>query len=204
MIRKKIYIAALLLCCILMSSCERFRLPDERGLEEFSVSDSECNMNLFLLPDSGLKNSEKNADGSFINMFDYEEGNYYRHNDGGNIFSNNSGERTLVYLKYSDEIYLEAKEYAIDNLILSEESICEQNGYIFFINKLATAKDPTERLSGDQFPYYFLSFSYNDEKQTLVFFGIMVGKDLHNQIAEEATDWPAFLEKYYGEWYSFS
>ena len=61
-------------------------------------------------------------------------------------------------------------------------------------------------LNSENYPYNFLSFSYNDSLNTLVFFGMYVGHgdSLRAEIDAVADDWPAFLEKYYGEWYSFS
>ena len=188
---KKIVLLMLLVCCLTMSSCANFYYPDERGLESFSPNQSEFDLCHRLIPDQ------------FIDKFDYIDGNYYNAVDS-TFFTVGYREKTLVYLQYAEQNYYDAKLYAIQDLILSEEPIEEYNGYTFFLNKSLLKEFDSHHLDGSNYPHKFIMFAYNDEKMTLVFFGFYVSMELYNEVDAVADDWPAFLEKYYGEWYSFS
>lgn len=200
----------LLLCCIMMSSCQSKdtnELKGERGIENYSEHNqgSSNDITCFLLPDEMFFTSKKEPDGAFLNKFAYREGNFFWLTTGS-VLNNTEMDRSLIFLKYEENVYWEAKAYAFDNLILSEEPICEENGYKHFLNKTPSIlrDDSLHHLSGKNFPHDFLTFSYNDEQMILVFLGFSVCSKHYGEVESVADDWPAFLEKYYGEWYSFS
>jgi hypothetical protein len=162
------------------------------GLENFSATTVGSGTRSNIIPEN------------FIENYDYEDGNYY-FSEQGYIDQKKHIEKTLIYIQYDSETYLEAKAHSLENLILAEESIGEYNGYQFFINK-TSVKSGLTYLDGKHFPKKFLSFAYNDEANTLVFIGFyVVYPEVEADVAELVADnWGAFLEKYYGEWYSFS
>jgi hypothetical protein len=187
---KKVVLIILLVALILLSSCAPRTFNPEKGLENFDKNDSEFSLCQYIMPDG------------FIEKYDYKDGNYYSI-ETGSIYNGTTVDRAFIYIQYDAEIYDDAKICAIENLSLSNEAIHEYNGYYFFLNH-SSSVDDIDYLDGRNFPYKFLSFAYNDSTNTLVFFGLYISSELKNQTIEEAEDWPAFLEKYYGEWYSFS
>ena len=205
-IKKLISIAIIFSCFFTLQSCNGNLLGvdnnREVGLENFDVNASDFEVTYYVLPDLEFMVNDDEPDGSFIKEFDYVEGNYWRRVYGG-ILAPDYQEYLLVYIKYDAENYIDAKTYAIENSIFSEEQIFEYNGYVFYFNDTPTKKD--HFLNSNNYPYSFLVFSYNDDLNTLVFFGMYAsGKSVKSEIDIVSNDWPAFLEKYYGEWYSFS
>ena len=185
---KKTCFFVILLCLCLTSSCNSKSEYVERGLENFGPNDSECGLCSYLIPEN------------LIQQYAYVDGNYY--NEWGTYRIIGGWEKVLVYIQYDINTYSEAKKYVMDNLFLSESHVAEYNDYYFFINETPSKTDPN--LSPEKFPYDFLRFAYNDNNNTLVFIGFCVSMELYEEVDAVADDWPAFLEKYYGEWYSFS
>ena len=173
----------LLLCCMLLSSCAKSFRNFQSGLENFHPANSEVGVCDCLIPSE------------MISSFQYLNGNYYKEETASGFYRNIC-ERALVYFEYDDTTYNDAKSYATENLILNENVFTEYNGYVFFINE--TYQHDTG------YPRKFKVYGYNDEKNTLVFLGFYVSVELYEEVDELSADWPAFLEKYYGEWYSFS
>ena len=189
---KRIALIILSLIFVLLSSCKPRTFNPEKGLENFSVNDSESSLCCCIMPEN------------FIDNYDYEDGDYY-FSSLGFIYKENYIDRVLIYLKYDNKTYLDAKADSTEKLILSDEQIGECNGYKFFLNE-SPSICACDFLDGKYFPQKFLSFGYNDENNTLVFIGFyVVYPEVEADVAElVADDWPAFLEKYYGEWYFFS
>ena len=173
----------LLLCCMLLSSCAKSFRNFQSGLENFHPANSDHGLCNGLMPDD------------FIDSFEYLDGNYYKEYNSSGLFRNVC-ERSLVYFEYDDTVYNDAKSYVTENLILGETTFATHGGYSFFINKT--------REYDTGYPRNFNMYGYNDEKNTLVFLGFYVSVELYEEVDELSADWPAFLEKYYGEWYSFS
>ena len=177
----------LIFSCLLFSSCKLdwlnsdFSNSEKRSLDEFDPSISELSTCSHLIPEG------------FIEKFSYMNGCFFYKYDGGILF--NICDRSFIYIEYDDETYLDAKNYVMENLNLSNDITAEYNEYYFYINENDVC---------DRYPYWFSQFAYNDEKNVLVFFGFYVSVELEDEVDEVADDWPAFLEKYYGEWYSFS
>ena len=193
-------------CFLTLQSCNSNMMgvnnSKEIGLEDFNADKSDFEVTYYVLPDHEFMVNGEDPDGNFIKEFDYVKGNYWRRVYGG-ILASNYQENLLIYMQYDVDTYIGAKTYAIENLILSEEPIYEYNGYVFYFNDTATKNK--HFLNSNNHPYSFLAFSYNDDLNMLVFFGMYAsGKSVESEIDAVADDWPAFLEKYYGEWYSFS
>ena len=107
-------------------------------------------------------------------------------------------ERVLVYIKYDDDTYENAKKYAMENLILSDAPVEEYNGYVFYDN---FTNDGNEF----KFPYMFNRLAYNDSNNTLIFLGLYcVHYDDDYLFRLYEYEWADLLEVMYEEWYSFS
>ena len=128
-----------------------------------------------------------------IEAYPYLEGNYYFYTSDSSV---NCCEKSLMYLRYNDENYALAKQYAFENLSLSKEIEKEHNGYQFHHNFSSGDTDPNS--------YHFIYFACNDANNTLLFIGFYVTVELYDEVDAYANDWGAFLENYYGEFYDFS
>ena len=182
---KKVFLMIMLTA--LLCSCS-YHYTD-RGLENFSVNDSSVGLCRGLLPDD------------FMDEFSYANGDYFYSANEESAISF-CEEKVLIYLQYDNIVYQNAKKHAMDNLMLSE-SVAIYNGY-FFYNNDTPASLGNDHLDSKNYPYEFVRFAYNDNNNTLIFMGFSVTADLQSEVDEVADDWGAFLEKYYGEWYSFS
>ena len=178
---KKVIAIILIICftCLFLSSCGSNYVI--QGLENFSVNTSSVGLCDGLIPDN------------FIEMFTYKDGNYFL-----SMSEKMPGfevcERAFMYLQYDDDVYLMAKQYAMENLALSDDMAVQHNDYIFYDNDVDSNK----------FPYSFKRFAYNDSNNTLIFIGFDVSMELYSDVDEAIGDWGGFLEKYYGEFYTFS
>ena len=175
---KKIIIF-ILFVCLFFNSCGYHH--EVQGLENFDVNESDVELCQGLIPDN------------FIETFTYKDGNYF--------FSTSEKapafvvcERVFLYLQYDDDIYLKAKQYAMEELALSDDMVVQYNNYMFYDNNV----------NSNRFPYRFKRFAYNDSNNTLIFIGFDVSVELYSEVDEAINDWGIFLEKYYGEFYTFS
>ena len=175
--KKFCFTILIIMLCILLCSCTPF---EKHGINNYHPANSDVEITIFL------------PEGDFLNMFEYVEGDYrfYRYEK---IAFAVEIERAFMYLKYDDEVYPLAKQYVLENNYLSENSVDEYKGYIFY-----------DRNYGERYfkPSEFRRFAYNDSNNTLLFIGFYEGADYAN--VSDFPDWGAFLEEYYGEWYDFS
>lgn len=179
---KKLLSFLLIVICILtfFTSCGYSNYIE--GIENFSTLDSDVSLCGELIPTD------------FIEKFEYTDGNYH--------FSTSEKyplmyacDRAIIYFQYDPENYPEAKEYALVELKVGENEFAEHNGYHFHMNE--------SKFDATRFPHMFNCVAYNDANCTLVFIGFGVSVELHEEADIAITDWGAFLEKYFGEFYSF-
>ena len=175
-----------LVACLLLTACTKcgrqhtYRVD---GIENFSTADSSMSLCRKLIPEG------------FIDEFDYIEADYhYRLTEKSMGYK--SCETIIMYFEYSDEVYEKAKSYVWENMLLSNKVVASYKNYHFWDNY-------TNGTGGHDFPYRFSRVAYNDERKTLVFIAFDVSVELFSEAALAEEDYGAFLEKYYGEWYSF-
>ena len=179
--KKVIFIVLLVLVfCISFNSCCCPNTYQISGLKNFHPHNSEFGTSDKIIPEN------------FIDKYNYIHGDYHYIEEGMSIFEH-TVDRSIIYLSYNDAVYLDAKQYAMDNLDLSENVVEEYNGYIFYDNY---ADDFS-------YPHNFKRFAYNDDNNTLIFIGCYISLDLNEEVNEIADNWGTFLDKYYGEYYSF-
>ena len=179
---KRGFLIVIIMCSFLVS-CFKSNPMERDDLSRFSPTMSEYGVTQSIIPED------------FLDKFAYVDG-YCCHFCYCKSFEYSISDRALVYIKYDDDIYSEAKSYVFENLELSGEAVETYNGYIFYNNY-------SGRWSID-YPYKFLRFAYNDSKNALIFIGCYTSNDFDKNIELTASDWGAFLEEYYGDWYDFS
>ena len=190
--KKRVLIFSLIIIFMfVLTACTDLELS---GLENYNINNSETSLSQKLLP------HEK-----FIDMFDYEDGDYFYQDTGLEIFPVHSLERELLYLTYDESKYENAKNSAINNMLFSKENTFSYNGYEFVENiTYADENGETDEFGENKyFPYRFNMFAFNDEKRTLVFLSFYI----HNPTDEEKQilrfeNIEVFLKRYY-PFYSF-
>jgi hypothetical protein len=101
----------------------------------------------------------------------------------------------IEYLKYTEEIYPEAKEYMLTNTDYTEEVHYTYNGYEFYENLTRPReKGDLDENGMNTWGLEVCHFiCYNDSNQTLVFTALYQSSDK----TCEQEDWGAFLKKYF-------
>ena len=173
---------------------------DWDGLETFSPQTCSVGYCYHLFP-ADERNKQEGE--SFLNTFAYTEGNFAALTEELPLWEPTLC-REIAYLTYSPGVYEEAKQYALDNFVLSEENRFSYNGYVFIENiTYASTRHnaEVERLNyldengeNKKFPQKFNMFAYNDEKKTLVFLGFYYSDEVAPLTNENIGD---FLKEYY-------
>ena len=175
---KKILIFCLAIIVLAMScSCAPIEI---HGINNFNINDSSTGLNVKLLPND-----------NFLSDYKYIEGNYYFFDKEDWVWG---FEKTIVYLSYSSEEYVAAKEYCLNNLDLSKTNEYKYAGYIFIENI---------SMFTDTYPKQFNMFGFNDVECTLMFLGYFNGNPNDKTIQLAHTDWGTFLEMNFSEYYTF-
>ena len=100
---------------------------------------------------------------------------------------------------------MQAKQYCLNNMDLSETNIKELNGYVFLENlELAKQKNYLQNGVNTKFPHHFTMFVYNDTKQTLLFMGFYCCADMHEKANLATEEWDVFLNFFYNDFYCFA
>ena len=178
----------LLLCaCITISFCSCSDTVELHGLDEFSPANSSIDLCWRLLPSS-----------SFVDDFDYLDGDYeyrYYQKFGGDWYSK---EHALMYLIYDESNYLLAKEYMLENIALSSINVFSYNGYQFYENLNSHKLGAYYYRENEDFPYWFNMIAYNDESHTLMFLGFRVDnpKEADTEVLESG-DMALILRTYF-------
>lgn len=137
----------------------------------------------------------------FLSTFTYESGNFFYY-DRYDIFMKDPLERSLLYLNYDEETYLQAKEYALQN-IFSKEKVTRQYNDFVFVDNYNGEKDA--EYASEQFTteisHWFTSVGYNDQNCCLIFLGFYGSSEEMKVV--NGLSWGEFLEHYFSEYYDF-
>lgn len=164
---------------------------------------------LYLWNPSQAENSvEPESKREFFAAYPYSDGNY--HGDYYNTRKSGSF-RDFVWLNYDDPAVYEAAKQSHVETRLSDLSLYgEHEAYGFrFYTLDHTAKpvgfvDNWRKHVSSGFPGYFDAFGYNDETRTLIFLSFYGGgKREEKYVALGDSDYPAFLDHYYGAWFDW-
>ncbi len=131
---------------------------------------------------------------TFISDYVYTDGGYHYYEDSR--FWLTKPEKSFLWLRYSEDVYLEAKAFMLEKIPNDDEDhIYPYGDYVFYLN------------FDMDFPLWFTMACYNDTNCTLMFIGFYIfesqdeGKE-HKW--ERISDWENFIDTYYGEYYDFS
>ena len=132
----------------------------------------------------------------FIDSFSYEDGYFCHHiykrlKNGFIEFS----DRILLYARYPEEAYDQAKESVFKNLNVTTDAVAEYNGYVFYDNNSVSS-------FLNDYPYAFIRFAYHDGKNTLIFLGYYTEKGFDDSLQTKSFE--KILTEYFGDWYDFS
>ena len=130
---------------------------------------------------------------NFLESYEYEDGDFFYECDKN--FSSKMIDRALLYLIYNDTEYALAKECVLSQLSLRDTGEV-LNEYVFFENIRFT----DEWFIDHVYPYDYNMVAFNDNSNTIVFFG------LYSDIARDNPDdsIASHVIKYYGDWYNFN
>lgn len=171
-------------------SCDK---PFERiGIENYHKANSNSSLSLELLPSD-----------DFLEIFDYIDGDYYYICRETPISLGD--EQEIMYLIYEEENYKLAKEYALQNLLLSKDNRYFYNGYEFIENTCRKREGMNTDIVNDEYPNLFNMLAFNDEKNTMIFMGFNMPKKLVTPEIEQLLtfeDMDAFLREYFS-FYNF-
>ena len=149
----------------------------------------------------------------FFTAYPYEDGNYHDA-EYSSWFEKNRTARTFVWLTYSDpDVYAGAKTSHMETHIADPDLFKRIEAYGFTFYVYDTFKEYEHKRIGKPsftgnyvslFPEQFSAFGYNDEAGTLVFLRFWgYGKKESPYIERGNTDFGAFLDHYFGEWFDW-
>ena len=111
-------------------------------------------------------------------------------------FENIKSDHVILYLKYDENNYFEAKEFTLESIPQNEEEVYYYDDYVFYLNK---------RPWGTDGAYNFTMACYNDVNHTLIFIGYDDGNPslTEEEIENIGSNWKEFIDKNYGKYYDF-
>lgn len=137
----------------------------------------------------------------FLEKYTYIDGDFHYY---GGTFETS---KALLYLKFDEETYLEAKEDILSYAVCSDFSF-SYNGFVFYQNVFLD-KDSADRenikLEIENWGNWFSMIAYSDEKNTIVSIGYNSSSkdDIHGENIQNNDDFAKFIERYYLEFYNF-
>jgi hypothetical protein len=140
---------------------------------------------------------------NMLSEYSYLNGDYYYHIDP-RLHIQESPAVSILYLKYSDEVYSEAKEYMLENTDYTEEIHYTYNGYEFYENlTMPKAFGHLDQYGNNKYSYnWFNMISYNDQNNTLVFLGFCHYRKNYLKEMVQTQGWGAVLKEYFS-YYDF-
>ena len=138
-------------------------------------------------------------DREFLDKYPYKDGNFYYYN-GFFVTS-----KSLLYLKYDEETYSEAKKELFARSVLSDYSF-NYKGFVFY-QSIFLEEDSTYRedIKFEGLDTWFAMIAYNDEKGTLVSakYCKYYKDDYDIESVKTDEDFAEFIERYFLEFYNF-
>ena len=163
------------------------------GINNFKNNEGNYELNVYLLPTD-----------DFVNRFDYTDIDYhYREHYESNI-DFVGYEKSIVVIKYEENVYEQAKEFCLQEMTLSENYILEHNGYVFKENvELAIEQDRYREDFVYSFPKRFNMFAYSDSLNCIIFLGFYCPDYTNEDAMLTIKKWDQFLYRYYSDVYCF-
>ena len=186
---KKRLIFSFILCviAILLAGCSTgIKYSEGVDVQYFSPALSSSGTTSQLVPEK------------YLEKFEYSENRFY-HYTNERAFSFGDMDKTLLYLEYDDGIYEKAKEYILTEMDINFTERREYSEYVFYINH--AFKNVAGYL--EFFPYQYLMVGYNDDKNRVIFFGMVCVERLYPDVKYGETDLGLYLKIFFGDWYDF-
>lgn len=172
-----------LVCCVAFTCCScDEQVIVRRGLDSFRRSECSHGLTSYLIP-CDLLESHPPLNGDYY-YFDPVAGN-------GCV-------KAIMYLKYSEEMYADAKQYCFDNMLLGATRSISFESFTFLDNVSLDLIYPQRG-----YPYRFNLFAYSDSLCTLLFLGYYSSNDaqqIERKLAETA--FPEFISLVYSDCFS--
>ena len=132
---------------------------------------------------------------TFFKDYEYLDGGYHLYYDSVAKLKF-SPEVVILYLKYDENNYFEAKEFTLESIPQNEAEVYYYDDYVFYLNK---------RPWGTDGAYNFTMACYNDVNHTLIFIGYDDGNPslTEEEIENIGSNWKEFIDKNYGKYYDF-
>ena len=143
---------------------------------------------------------------NYLDEYSYLEGNYYFYENSpfcDFVMEKHKPNRYLIILKYSENIYYEAKQFVLENIPIYMEKKYSINNYQFYINK--NFMDRFDKNDLPQVPKWMTMVGYNDEKSIICFLGFnnSYPKLEDKYLNEFDNNFEDFIVQYYSEYYEF-
>ena len=204
---KKILFSLLALCnCLSLTSCNFNVRYEKSSLTEY----------IEYIKHSGIGNSSVEIDHpdyfipsiSFFEDYNYIEGGYYWGQDDIFKFLISDDvlpEIAIIYLKYNENIYYNAKQFMVENMPVYNDEFYIYNNYNFYIHEKFINRF-SEDFPMPELPYWFNMAAYNDLNFTLVFIGFF---DQYPRVEEKyysdfKSNFPELLVTYYSKYFNFN
>lgn len=181
---KKVVCALLLLSVVMaLTSCTMWKV-EFIGFEKVGPHSSSLGLCRNLLPkkDDSFKFFLKEFETTDKNAFYFDK----------NEFSAGVKELVLVYLKYTNQSYNDAKKFVFDNMTLSEDVFFKSGDYKFYVNEHDIKLDAMN-----------LFVAFNDETKTIVSLGSILDGKYKEENDLITTDFNKYLQLF-SEYYDFS
>ena len=147
----------------------------------------------------------------FFLSYPYSDGNY--HDDEYVSWFGKNVSRRFVWLTYDDpDVYRGAKQSHMEAQLSDRSQLVEREAFGFVIytyDQFIVYQSNSHHGKGNavvsnSYPRWFYAFGYNDETRTLIFFSFRGhGWRENKYIALGDSDFPAFLDHYYGGWFDW-
>ena len=141
----------------------------------------------------------------FLVDFEYTSGIYRWYESDAFNYDSTYPLVALLVLKYSDDVYFDAKENMLANIPNAEgDTIYEYGDYKFYRNKNYLdyfAGHPPQHQP--TFPYAFTMACYNDTQNILCFISLGGGAVFYGRYEDPLSEWKDFIDSFYGRFYNF-
>lgn len=189
--KKTIAFVILLVLLFTLCSCETYAYDGIEKIESLK-NQTEYELNFYLLPSD-----------DFLERFKYVDADYKYRAEYKTHISPGGIDRSFLFVEYEPEMYVQAKDFCLQKMMLSDTNILEYNGYTFIENYELEAKEhPDYKMH--YFPHWFNMFAYNDANHRLVFIGLYTVEHNADDHQEVCDNWGNFVEYYFGDIYDWS
>ncbi len=165
----------------LLSSCTPL---EKHGIENFNMNTCSVSLTANLFPSE-----------NFLSLYKYENGDYHYCDENDWAWGYVTA---FACLKYTPEVYGQAKSFCMQNFTFCEDHQYDYNDYHFAEHLCYTEMDEKgDRQIACQYPKQFNMFAYHDEECTLIFLGYYNGEPDAQEKQLAISEFTQFLTEVY-------